>query len=505
MDETSRLSRQKPLEYIAKVLYPLSDASVLIDTVSEGVLDPDNLADMILATVRQDRAAQESPTTARRVLTGYAKLAKTADIQTGKPPFAYRRIRENGHPRLVLGPENEVAAVRFIFDAYANRDLSLANICRLLEARGTLTPKGNAIWKPTTVRKIIKDEVYLGTYLFNRRHYGRFYQLTADGVKTSPNKKTKKNLDNPREAWTVTPNQHEAIIDPDTFRKAQEALLSNRRRTTPLGSRDEFLLSKFLVCAECGGWMCGLRGGRRRKPGYVGYRCSRSGTAGKCRLNLVREQEVLPAIIEVLRKRFLNPAFLGKLRAAARKMDEKTSSTTHADQLRSELDELTRRVTRARKNLSLLEDDMLTEVVADIRKWEARREEVQQEMATCGSPSNATDMEEVIAEVESLLRSLEEAVADFDPEKVRNYLRSRIAWVEVKVEPVQIGKNKYSYTLVGGRVVLKGGSLLNAVVSADGPRLPSQREGEGASFNLFTTPVSGEQVSAWSCVMPMPS
>ena len=63
----------------------------------------------------------------------------------------------------VLGPEEEVQAVRFIFDAVANRGWPLRRVCRELKARGVKPPAGNGrgknkaegLWNRGTVRNIL--------------------------------------------------------------------------------------------------------------------------------------------------------------------------------------------------------------------------------------------------------------------------------------------------------------------------------------------------------------
>jgi DNA invertase Pin-like site-specific DNA recombinase len=485
VDEASRLSRQDPYEFMAMVAYPLRTAGVSVVVVAEDReyrWDGDDLADAVVSFIGQYRANQESKSMARRVVTGLAEKAQRAAIQVGKPPYGYRRQRHEGRPRLVLGPAAEVSTVQFIYDCYIRRDMSLADICRALERRGSLSPTGLDTWRPNTVRKILRDEAYTGAYVFNRRHAGRFYRSTRAGVERSTNTQWR-SLDNPREDWFVVPNNHEAIVTHEDFLLAQDALTNNRRRTTPLGGRGDFLFSRILRCGDCGAWMCGLRGGRRR-PGYVAYRCGRASPTGRCSLNIVVEDEVRTAILATLRQRFLSPHFLGRLRQMARAIDEQSSSDDERECLHREDQELDRRIARAKKNLSLLDDDLLGSVVEDIRRWQARKQQIAEALAQ-GATATSEELESLVAEVERILADHEDAMLDGDRDKFRSVLRRRVAWVEVCTEKSSYGRRQ-RYRLAGGKVVLRPDGAFNALAGA-----------QGGCFSLLTTPASDEQARTW--------
>src|SRR5581483_7727648 len=87
-------------------------------------------------------------------------------------------LDRNGDPVIVpdhAHPEH-VRAVQFIFETYANRDLSYRDIARELQARGVPSPAGNAVWHANSVGNILRDAQYAGYYVFNRVREGRFYR-----------------------------------------------------------------------------------------------------------------------------------------------------------------------------------------------------------------------------------------------------------------------------------------------------------------------------------------
>ena len=89
-------------------------------------------------------------------------------------------------------------------------------------------------WKASSVRTILKNEVYLGTLL-----QGKTKKLSY---------KSKKTIALPREIWITHENAHSPIIDVETFDKAQKIMAS--RVNTRNRGRD-YLLKGLLYCHNC--------------------------------------------------------------------------------------------------------------------------------------------------------------------------------------------------------------------------------------------------------------
>lgn len=71
----------------------------------------------------------------------------------------------------------------------------------------------------------------------------------------------------PEDEWFIVENTHEAIIDRETFDKAQ-GLLKRDTRTAPK-QKQLYLFSGFLKCADCGRAMSRIAS----KGIYVYYQC----------------------------------------------------------------------------------------------------------------------------------------------------------------------------------------------------------------------------------------
>jgi site-specific DNA recombinase len=169
----------------------------------------------------------------------------------GKPPFGYK-IGSKGKLEIVPG---EGAIVRLIFNLYTNENIGMRRIVHYLNEKETPTRSGRG-WSIVTVRDILRNRSYLGTYI-------RF------GMRV--------------------PRSHEAIIDSDEFNVTQEKMAHGR---TPrvMHASEPFLLSTFVYCASCGNRMIGVsrRQGWSRKDGsrtvgqYRYYQCQSRTNQGMC-------------------------------------------------------------------------------------------------------------------------------------------------------------------------------------------------------------------------------
>jgi DNA invertase Pin-like site-specific DNA recombinase len=461
VDECSRLSRVEPVEFFGEVVWPLKRAGVQLYSVAEGgIQDWNNLPGVMLTAVYQDRSSGESRKTAWRVTSNYLKLASEGRIDLGKPPYGYKRIRlPDGRPTYVPDPDHpeHVEVVRFIFDAYANRDMSLRDIGRELEKRGVLTPAGKKVWSQNCVGRILREMKYAGCYVFNRVRQGRFYRLGAEGVEKAEGMPTETGM-NPRDAWRVRPDSHEPLVPVELFTEVQTLLAANRRRTTPAPNRGEFMLAKLLVCGSCGSPMAGHRNGRGKPPFY---RCTRAMSTAQhhCHNNLVKESEVLDGILAALEGKLLNPAFLELCREEARRVEEEAAGAGRLEALRAEGAALEREIGRARGRLLKVDDETFDFLNGEISRLTARRKDVEAELGGA-TLSCRGRMDELIARLEREIRGLRESVQGRDPQRVRAAVRRLVARVELRVERRLVGRVKHRYFLVGGDVFLRGGTGL---------------------------------------------
>lgn len=161
------------------------------------------------------------------------------------PPYGYKK-KENDELSHLIIDEYAGNIVKRIFDMHI-QGMSLYKICHILNQENIEPPavylKMNLVhkskdfykWRPASVQKMIKNEVYLGKLL-----QGKTKKLSY---------KSKKKIDLPRKLWIVEENAHEPLIDTTTFEKAQEIL---KRKNNTRNRNREYLLKGITYCHNCG-------------------------------------------------------------------------------------------------------------------------------------------------------------------------------------------------------------------------------------------------------------
>ena len=76
--------------------------------------------------------------------------------------------------------------------------------------------KEKKLWSVTTISDMLKNEVYLGKIIWNKKRVAR----------TGSNKL----VSNDKEEWIVVENAHEPIISDELFRKANEKAFTNQKK-----------------------------------------------------------------------------------------------------------------------------------------------------------------------------------------------------------------------------------------------------------------------------------
>lgn len=184
----------------------------------------------------------------------------------GKPPFGYR-IGKDGK---LEETQEEGATVRLIYRLYTQDNLGMRRIVKHLNENEIPSRSGGG-WSIVTVRDVLRNRTYLGTY-------------TRFGMRI--------------------PGSHQALIDSTEFNLAQQTMASKKsRRVAHHG--EPFLLSGLAFCAACGNKMIGVtrRQGWNRKDGssamghYRYYQCQSRTNQGMCRYHTWRSQALEQTVV----------------------------------------------------------------------------------------------------------------------------------------------------------------------------------------------------------------
>ena len=250
------------LEAVARSVLELERTGAKVTCDDEEFPDPfqNALSTMGVKNVSRDRSARISASMRRLAIEGRS---------LGRPPYGYR----NGPGGVLHVQSEEAEVVRLAYKLYTEDRRGLRLVARDLNERGLRTRKGGN-WNVVTLRDVLKNLAYVGTY-------------TRFGLRV--------------------PKSHEAIVEPETFRAAQD-ILRDRSRRVSAAAAEPFLLSGVAYCAECGNKMIGVtrrqtwkrKDGHRSKNVYRYYQCQSRNNQSVCRYHTWRAEALETRTLRML-------------------------------------------------------------------------------------------------------------------------------------------------------------------------------------------------------------
>ena len=249
--------------------------SLSSDVMEDGLLVP--LKNLINESYAKDISRKISAANENRFKQGIYSARHVA--------YGYKRDPKDAS--MILPDEDTKETVQRIFAEFTSGK-SLCAIARGLNAEGIPSPNvyrqtkqktgkrdATNLWTGCTLKVILKNPVHIGDL-----HIGKVHQCYYKGVAKPVS----------REGFYIE-NHHEAIVDRETYKKAQEILDdSRRRRTANLGKNNHEELKKpnllrgYFYCGDCGRKMHLNHIFKTHRNGEVvafgRYRCYRSASYG---------------------------------------------------------------------------------------------------------------------------------------------------------------------------------------------------------------------------------
>ena len=280
--------------------------------------------------------------------------ARCGEIVSPDVPFGYVKIpRRDGVPAHAEIQQAEAVVIRRIFDAYVNQELTVRQIAKQLTLDRTPTPRsGGGQWSWSAVDRILREEAYIGTYYYNRKHC-----VPIEGAYGKKRQRFKCTL-RPKEEWI--PISVPPIIDLTTFQAAAGRARDNEAFSPRNLQEGGYLLRKLVRCGRCGCSCSALTskqtyGGKVHSSHYYGCLRTTSGflKQERCSQRRIRADVLDELVWEEVSTRLQDPALV--LEAY---QDRKTQRRNPADQDRlSEKDEkLKEQIKSVNKELSRLLD-----------------------------------------------------------------------------------------------------------------------------------------------------
>ena len=153
-------------------------------------------------------------------------------------PYGYKKVKIG--KLCTLEPhETEADVVRMIFDLYVNQDITFHSIGRKLDAMG-IKPRTGQTWRDTSVRQIVANHHYDGKVIWGKR---KTKIVIEDGKQIRTRRWSNE------DEFEIVDGMHPALVDHETFVKANEKRLNNPRLIRDLALHNP--LAGVLYCSKC--------------------------------------------------------------------------------------------------------------------------------------------------------------------------------------------------------------------------------------------------------------
>jgi site-specific DNA recombinase len=249
---------------------------------------------IILESLLVGMAEYYSQNLAREVRKGMKETALQCKHNGGIPPLGY----DIAEDKTYIVNENEAIVVRHIFELYA-AGYGYKHIVSKLREKGYKTKLGRD-FNITGIYDILRNEKYIGIYVFNR---------TASKVDGKRNNHASK----PEEEIIKIPGGIPAIIDEELFQSIKERM-SQRKTNARNKAKEVYLLSGIIFCAQCDSAMIGHTSqSGRNKTKYSTYKCGERYRSKSCDLKAVNRDFVEEMTIRELKEKIFNTAALNRL------------------------------------------------------------------------------------------------------------------------------------------------------------------------------------------------
>jgi len=332
-----------------KYIRQLKDKNIPVFFEKENINTMDSKGEVMI-TIMASLAQQESQSLSQNVKLGIQFRYQKGEIQINHNRFLGYTKGEN--KKLVIVPI-EAEVIKRIFREYLE-GASLLQIARSLEVDEILTGANKEKWRPETIKKILKNEKYIGDALLQKTY-------TIDFLSK------KRVVNNGIVPQYYVENSHEPIMPREIFMQVQEEMM--RRANMNVGENcrkrvysSKYALSSIVFCGECGEIYRRVHWNNRGCRSIV-WRCvSRLEEIGSiCAAQTINEETLQKAVIKAINQTFCDKDdFLANLKENVTTVlnGENDASTTDIDSKLAELQNEMLRLVNTKSNYNDIADEI---------------------------------------------------------------------------------------------------------------------------------------------------
>ena len=240
--------------------------------------------------------------------------------------------------------EERAPIVKKIFQMYIT-GATMAEIIRYLNSHNYKTMRGTEFNK-NSIRKILLNKRYIGTYVYKGKE---------------------------------TPNAIPRIIDDETFNKAYEMMMKNKKAPARARAKAEYLLTTKLFCGHCEEMMIGVSSTSQTGKKYNYYSC-KNAIKKECNKKKIQKDVIENIIVEEARK-ILTEENIIKISKQVMKEIEKSDDNLQCKQLSLEIKNNKRKIANLINAVSECElDSVRKSLYIEIQNLENANAELEKEL-----------------------------------------------------------------------------------------------------------------------------
>ena len=198
-------------------------------------------------------------------------------------------------------------------------------------------------WSPTSVNRILANEVYTGTMV--------------QGLNRKISYKIKQTRAVPKEDWIRVEDTHEAIISKDMFEEVQRLMLFDTR-TSP-EEDGVYLFSGLVICGDCLQNMVRRRVSKGDKK-YSYFHCSTYKSGKGCSSHLFSAKQLEEIVTDTIRKQI---ALFLRAQSIIEAIDRIPQEQSRVKRIVQQMDELQKEINRYRGFKTKAYEDMLEGII----------------------------------------------------------------------------------------------------------------------------------------------
>nr|WLJ26190.1 MAG: integrase [Firmicutes phage HS17] len=371
---------------------------------------------LILESVLEGMSEYYSRNLSREVKKGMRENALKCKFNGGTPPLGYD-VDENKN--YVINA-HEAEAIKLIFDMFT-KNYSYSQMMMRLNNLGYKTKRGREFTR-NSFYEILNNERYIGIYFYSKEDY--------DGFRGKRNYHKKRD----KSKMIRIENGVPAIIDKDTWAKAQEKIKNNKNLNRINKNGRFYLLTGLIFCGECGSPMSGNMQSNNQGNRYYYYKCNRKSRTHKCHAPVVRaekiEKEVLDCFEDVI---FTQTNKDAVIKSMLKFLDKETDTTDHKKSLEKELAAVEKQIENI---LDAIISGISSPIVNDkLKELETKKETLKASISRCNIISYKSS--NLIDEIKEFLNK-NNSIYDFTPQEQSVILKNFIDKIIYKDKKITV-------------------------------------------------------------------